>query len=191
MGHNTCSTRLAVPARKPMDERDAFETALKPHLDRLYRLAYRLTGTRSDAQDLVQDVLVKLYGRRDELSSIADLGPWLGRVLYNRFIDDQRHYRARRLHVVANTGDSSVEQVAAETPEPECEAALAFDISRVQAALSKLSLEHRTVLLLHDAEGYKIEEIHMVTGVPVGTVKSRLHRARARLREILDADGTF
>lgn len=176
-----------------MDDRHAFENALSPHLDRLYRLAYRLTGTQSDAQDLVQEVLIKLYERRDELSSIADLGPWLGRVLYNRFIDEQRRYQARRLRVVENTpgGPDAVDQVAADAPGPEGELQRALDISRVAGALAQLSLEHRTVLLLHDAEGYKINEIHMVTGIPAGTIKSRLHRARARLREILDADGTF
>jgi RNA polymerase sigma-70 factor (ECF subfamily) len=57
--------------------------------------------------------------------------------------------------------------------------------------LAQLSLEHRAVVLMHDSEGYKLDEIHKITGIPVGTLKSRLHRARARLREILTADGTF
>ena len=57
--------------------------------------------------------------------------------------------------------------------------------------MSRLSDEHRLVVMLHDAEGYKLEEIHVLTGDPVGTVKSRLHRARARLRELLGDDGTF
>ena len=61
---------------------------------------------------------------------------------------------------------------------------------RLDAALSKLSDEHRLVVLLHDTEGYKLHEIQELTGTPIGTLKSRLHRARARLREILDADGT-
>lgn len=176
-----------------MNEPNQFETAIRPHLERLYRLAYRLTGQQSDAQDLVQDVLIKLYGRRDELSSIQDLGPWLARVLYNRFIDDRRRYQARRLKLVTTTGDgaNAVDQVAADVPGPQGEALRQLDITRVRAALAKLSVEHRTVLLMHDAEGYQIYEIHRVTGVPVGTVKSRLHRARARLGEILDTDGTF
>ncbi len=176
-----------------MNERAAFETSVRPHLERLYRLAYRLTGERSDAEDLVQDVLIKLYGRRDELSSIEDLGPWLARVLYNRFIDELRRYRARRLSLVTSAADggSALEQVAAELPGPQGQALRELDITLVRQALAKLSMEHRTVLLMHDGEGYQIEEIHRVTGIATGTVKSRLHRARARLREILDADGTF
>lgn len=176
-----------------MNERAAFEAHLKPHLDRLYRLAYRLTGRASDAEDLLQDVLIKLYTRRDELSSIEDPGPWLARVLYNRFIDDRRRYQARGLRLVTTNaeGDSALDQVAAETPGPQGEALRELDITRVRAALEQLSLEHRTVLLMHDGEGYQINQIQQVTGIPAGTVKSRLHRARARLREILDADGTF
>lgn len=61
----------------------------------------------------------------------------------------------------------------------------------LDAALSKLSDEHRLIVLLHDTEGYKLTEIHTLTGIPVGTVKSRLHRARLRLREILIESGTF
>ena len=64
-------------------------------------------------------------------------------------------------------------------------------LQRLDAALAQLSDEHRQIVLLHDTEGYKLREIQELTGTPIGTVKSRLHRARARLREILEADGTF
>jgi RNA polymerase sigma-70 factor (ECF subfamily) len=64
-------------------------------------------------------------------------------------------------------------------------------LARLDAALQRLSDEHRIVVLLHDTEGYKIKEIQELTGTPAGTVKSRLHRARARLRELLIEDGTF
>jgi len=69
---------------------DAFETLLRPHLDALYRLAYRFTGNPADAEDLVQDVLIKLYPRRAELASIERLRPWLARVLYRQFVDKSR-----------------------------------------------------------------------------------------------------
>ena len=64
-------------------------------------------------------------------------------------------------------------------------------LRQLDLALAKLSNEHRLIVLLHDTEGYKLEEIHKLTGIPVGTIKSRLHRARARLREILIGGGTF
>ncbi len=172
-----------------------FAQLLRPHLRRLYRLAYRLSGSAADAEDLVQEVLVKVYERRDELTSIRALEPWLGRVLYNQFVDNARRYARQRLRTVSldspEVGSAGEEAVASREPGPDKITADGFDISKLNSAVAQLSLDHRTVVLMHDSEGYKLEEIQIITGVPVGTLKSRLHRARARLREILTADGTF
>ena len=167
------------------EQAPSFDTLLRPHLSRLYRLAYRLTGSVADAEDLLQDVLVKLYERRNELDSIDSLDVWAGRVLYNRFVDQARRYARRRM--VSLTERADLEPSTADAM-PE---SAGVDIRRVWAAVERLSAEQREVLLLHDAEGYKFVEIQQVTGVPVGTLKSRLHRARARLRELLDGGGTF
>ena len=166
--------------------RDAqFRDHVTPHLDALYRVAYRLTGARPDAEDLVQDLLIKLFERRDELGSIRELGPWSKRVLYNLFVDQRRKSQRQRLHVVDH---DFVEKQAA----PQEDAAVLEHADRdLEHALAQLSDDHRIVVLLHDAEGYKLQEIQEITGVSIGTVKSRLHRARARLREILQDDGTF
>lgn len=75
--------------------------------------------------------------------------------------------------------------------DPVRDAERGDNIIRLEAALAELSDEHRLVILLHDSEGYKLHEIQSFTGDPVGTIKSRLHRARARLRELLANDGTF
>lgn len=179
-----------------MDDSRKFDALLRPHLDRLYRLAFRLCGNRPDAEDLVQDVLVKAYRRRAELARIDELSPWLGRVLYHRFVDQHRSRTRRRLHVVAGADQRGglpdpVEIAADPSPGPEQAASRRDNIRRLEAAIARLSEEHRTVLLMHDTEGYKLEEIQKITGTPVGTVKSRLHRARARLRELLAEDGTF
>ncbi len=168
-----------------------FETLVRPHLDRLYRLAYRLTLAVPDAQDLVQDVLVKLYPRRDELSSINDLAPWLSRVLYNQFVQQTRRYRSQRLRVIPEADGDPMDSLEGPGEDPLVGVQRSFDITEVQAGLAKLSEEHRTVLLMHDAEGYKLHEIQTITGIPLGTLKSRLHRARARLREVINPDGTF
>lgn len=168
---------------------DPFDNLLRPHLKQLYRLAYRLTGTRNDAEDLVQDTLIKVYRRREELSGIRELKPWLGRVLFNQFIDDKRRYGRRALHLV----DANVDPDSIATPIAEPEAAGARDeqAGALRMALAQLSEDHRVVLVLHDVEGYKLHEIQEVTDTPVGTLKSRLHRARARVRELLNPDGTF
>jgi RNA polymerase sigma-70 factor (ECF subfamily) len=174
------------------DHAEPFEVLLRPHLDQMYRLAYRFTGQRADAEDLVQDTLVKLYRRRDELSSIRELKPWLGRVLFNQFIDNKRGYGRQALHLV----DSTIEPDTTAAPasarlEPDLASAREEATAELIQALAQLSEEHRIVLVLHDVEGYKIKEIQELTGVPVGTIKSRLHRARGRLREILASEGTF
>lgn len=171
-------------------DKAAFSAAIQPHFAKLYRLAYRLTGSKADAEDLLQDVLTKLYERRTELSSIRALSPWLGRVVYNQFVDNSRGYGRKALQLV---GDSSTDLEAAvnEPPcadardEPHSRAEQSEELNQLTAALARLSEEHRIVLLMHDSEGYKLLEIQEITGLPIGTVKSRLHRARARLRELL------
>lgn len=162
---------------------DPFGTLLKPHLPKLYRLAYRLTNNTADAEDLLQDVLIKLFSRQDELTSIRDLAPWLGRVLYNQFIDDVRRYGRQPLKLV--NADREVDDMTAQGADPESAAVQANTNEQLRKALEKLSEDHRLVLVLHDVEGYTIKEIDELTGIGQGTLKSRLHRARQRLRELL------
>lgn len=179
-----------MDARENNRQSTPFERLLRPHMERLYRLACRLTHSRPEAEDLLQDVLTKMYARLDDLAGLRDPGPWLNRVLYNHFIDNRRRYKRQRL-VSIDEGQlpgESIEQLPGGGPD---DVARLDRVATLQAALDQLSDEHRTVVLLHDAEGYKLEEIHKITGDPVGTVKSRLHRARARLREILADGGTF
>ena len=167
---------------------DRFTSILSPRLDRLYRLSFRLTNRRADAEDLLQDVLTKLFEQRRELSSIRDLAPYLGRVLYNHFIDDRRRYGRQPLRLADSTAalDALVDEGG-----PESGAVQLQQRRGLERALARLSEEHRIVVLLADAEGYSLPEIESLTEVPVGTLKSRLHRARSRLRELLAEHGTF
>lgn len=169
----------------------SFEALIKPHLDRLYRLSFRLAGNKADAEDLFQDVLTKIFPRLDELIEIEKPVSWLCRVVYNHFIDNRRRYARHRLVAVSEGSlpGNSLEELPGGL-DPVVDAERLDSIMGLDRALSKLSDEHRLMVLLHDSEGYKLEDIHEITGTPVGTIKSRLHRARARLREILAADGT-
>ena len=169
-----------------------FEKLVRPHFDRLYRLAFRLAGRRAEAEDLFQELLVRAYGKLDDLVAIDEPGSWLSRVMYNLFIDEQRRFARRRMQTVEEgflPGDGIEGLAGAEDPARDHERL--EKIRQLDLALAQLSDEHRIIVLLHDTEGYKLQEIHMLMDIPVGTVKSRLHRARARLREILSADGTF
>ena len=160
-----------------------FERIVRPHLDRLYHLAFRLTGQQAEAEDLFQELLIKAYGMLDDLVAIDEPGSWLSRVMYNLFVDERRRFARRRLHTVEEgflPGEGLEGLPGGDNPVHENE------------RLEKLKrLDLAFVVLLHDTEGYKLEEIQKLMDIPVGTVKSRLHRARARLREILSADGTF
>ena len=165
---------------------------MQPHFERLYRLAFRLTGRKAEAEDLFQELLIKAFGKLDDLVTIDEPGAWLSRVMYNLFIDEQRRFARQRMHTVEEgflPGDGL--EALAGTDNPERDQRRLEKIRQLDAALARLSDEHRIVVLLHDTEGYKLEEIHNLIDVPVGTVKSRLHRARARLREILTEGGTF
>lgn len=170
----------------------SFDRLLRPHLDRLYRFAYRLTDSAHEADDLFQDVLVKAYSRIDDLLDIDRPGSWLCRVMYNHFIDNRRQFARRRLISVesGNLPEGDVENFPGDL-DPAADAERTDYIMRLDRALAMLSEEHRLAVLLHDTEGYKLTEIQEITGDPVGTIKSRLHRGRARLREILSEDATF
>jgi RNA polymerase sigma-70 factor (ECF subfamily) len=174
------------------DNSQAFERIVRPHFDRLYRLAWRLTGHKAEAEDLFQELLIKAFGKLDDLVGIEEPGSWLCRVMYNLFVDNKRRFARQRMQTVEE-GNLSGDGLAGLPggSDPVRDNQRLEKLKRLDAALAQLSEEHRQVVLLHDSEGYKLSEIQELTGAPIGTVKSRLHRARARLREILEADGTF
>lgn len=176
-----------------------FEELLRPHIQPLYRLAARWCGNTDDAEDLLQAMLCKLYPMHSQIKAVDELRPWLVRVLYRQFVDGIRHKNRQPL----NFSDTSLADeedchhktpVAAGTPVDPPEAAFEADVltQRLQAALNRMPASRRALIIMHDVESYSLEEISVAMDIPVGTVKSRLHRARERLRELLlNDDGTF
>ena len=173
---------MAVFGRRKGQARDRqvrFERLLKPVLPGLYRMAYRYTGRREDAEDLVQDLLTRLYPRLDELERIDELRPWLTKALYNAFVDGVR-WRSRR-------PDANGEALPlAPVPSSADTLRVVEDRQALQRALDGLSSEHRALVMLHLVEGHSLPELSVWLDVELGTLKSRLHRARARLREALE-----
>lgn len=177
------------------DERDRFRTLLEPELPRLYRLACRLTASRVDAEDLFQDVLARAWPRLDELAALDAPGPWLARVMYNRYVDERRRHARRRLSIVdeAALPSQSIESLSSSGRDLD-DYVRREQLSQLERALAALAESQRVVVLLHDVEGYTLNEVRQITGDALGTLKSRLHRARQRLRELLPdfaGDGTF
>jgi RNA polymerase sigma-70 factor (ECF subfamily) len=164
-------------------EHEQFEKLMQPYLRQLYNLAYRFTGQQSDAEDLVQDVVVKLYPRLQEMQKIEHLSPWLARVLYRHFIDWTRSRQRSPLQLVND--ESDFENHKDKMPGPAENVETAVLQNRLQEALNQLNEDQRALMILHDIEGYTLNEIHNMFDVSIGTLKSRLNRARSRLRKLL------
>lgn len=174
--------------RRKRSAASKFEDLLRPHVAFLYRLAWRFTGSAADAEDLVQDVLLKLYPRSAELAGIEQLRPWLARVLYRQYVDDLRRRARSPVSALADGGEGEgdpLDAVAAVEIGPDGHAERGEWRDRILAALGQLNPEQRAVVAMHDVEGYSLEELEPILQVPLGTLKSRLHRARRRLRALL------
>lgn len=170
-----------------------FETLIDPYLGHLYKVAMRFTGgSVADSEDLIQELLVKLYTRREQLQGIEKLRPWLVKVMYRTFIDHVRRQNRSPLHLVVKPTDDGVDVVdtlASCTAGPAEQLTARDANSRLLDAVQSLKEEQRTVCILHDMEGYTLVELEEILDVPLGTLKSRLHRARTRLRKILFHQG--
>lgn len=157
-------------------DRQAFERLLTPYLPRLYRLAYHLTRDPVDAEDILQDSVIKAFRSFSGFRQEADIYTWLARIVRNTVLDDFK--RAVRRHEEAH-------EVVPERPEHVTEPRAERDelSALVRALVDQLSDKLREPLVLYDLEGYSYEEVAAILELNLGTVKSRLNRARLALRE--------
>lgn len=169
-----------------------FDELLRDHVPALYRAAYRWTGAVDRAEDLVQELLVRLFPKLDELRQLDKLRPWALRVMYRIFVDQVRRDRSSPVQFGAEGRDDGGEEEGQEFIDPtEGPAELLeqqLTQERVLAAWESLGEEHRVVLSMHDIEDYSLPELSEIMGVPIGTLKSRVHRARAKLRQLLETE---
>jgi RNA polymerase sigma factor (sigma-70 family) len=181
---------LKKRARQPhADAAAEFDHLLREHVPALYRAAYRWTGAVDRAEDLVQELLVRLYPKLDELRGLDRIRPWALRVMYRIFVDQVRRERSSPVQFSVegreDNGDDEGPEFIDPTEGPAELLEQHLTQERVVAAWESLGAEHRVVLSMHDIEDYSLPELAEMMGVPIGTLKSRLHRARARLRELL------
>jgi RNA polymerase sigma factor (sigma-70 family) len=146
----------------------------------LYTVAYRLTGNDADAQDLVQEVLLRVH-RGLRTYRPGSLEAWLSRITTNAFLDEVRRRRRRPSRPLADEADS----VSSEVDDVDVAAARASLPDHVQDALRSLPEDFRVAVVLCDVVGLPYDEIAEQLGVPVGTVRSRIHRGRKALRASL------
>ena len=182
--------RSAAPAAAGRKRQEAFTSLVKPHMAALYRLAFRFTGRQSDAEDLLQELLTRLYASPKNLEDVETLRPWLARALYNLFIDERRRFARSPLgHLQSPLEGGSDEDHfptrANPSAAPEACAEMTLIGSQLEMLVARLPDEQREVVILHDVEGFELQEAAGILGIALGTVKSRLFRAHERLREWL------
>jgi len=159
----------------------SWDEIVRTHADRVYRLAYRLSGNRADAEDLTQETFVRVF------RSLADYTPgtfegWLHRITTNLFLDMVRRRQKIRFDALA---EDAGDRLPSDAPGPE----RAFEQNNldpeIQRALDALPADFRAAVVLCDLEGLTYEEIALTLNIKVGTVRSRIHRGRVLLREAL------
>ncbi len=167
-----------------------FERELMPHIQSLYHFAYRLTGDEDNANDLVQDTYLKAYRFLKSYEQGSNAKAWLFRILKNSFINQYRKtskepgkvdYEEAEMYL--QTGKAAYADTL-DGGEKMFRGLIGDEVSR---ALSSLPVDFRTVIILCDIEEFTYEEIAKIIDIPIGTVRSRLHRARKMLRELLTA----
>ena len=160
----------------------SWDEVVRDHSARVYRLAYRLTGNVPDAEDLTQEVFVRVFRSLSSYTPGTFEG-WLHRITTNLFLDMARRRQRIRFE---GLGDDAAGRLSGDEPTP----AQAFDDRHldgdVQQALAALAPEYRAAVVLCDIEGLSYEEVASTLGVKLGTVRSRIHRGRAQLRVALE-----
>lgn len=163
----------------------AFNAEILPHLDSLYNYALRLTTDQSDAEDLVQDSIVKAYRFFDSYEKGTNAKAWLFRILKNSFINNYRKHQKLPQSVDYDEVSPYFESVRSEQMETtDLENIIFRNLmdDNFTSALAKLPEDFRTVVLLCDVDGFTYEEISNMLDVPIGTIRSRLHRGRNLLK---------
>jgi RNA polymerase sigma-70 factor, ECF subfamily len=193
-GGDGLDTGLPGASPQAADNRASFERDVIPQLSQLYPAALRMTRNPTDAEDLVQETSVKAYAAYHQFRPGTNLRAWLNRILTTTFINAYR--KRRREPQQALGGDlqewqMSADRLAPPAPSAEAEALERTTDSALLRALRELPNEFRTAVYLADIEGYPYREIAEIMGTPVGTVMSRLHRGRRRIREKLTATGAL
>jgi RNA polymerase sigma-70 factor, ECF subfamily len=164
----------------------AFGELVRRYQDRLFNTVFRLLNNAEDAQDVVQDAFLNAYQNLESFKGDSLFFTWLYRIAMNTAISLKRKHKFTvSLHSDRNEDDIDPTDVS-EFSQPGERLERKERERQLQEALSQLSPEHRAVLILKDIEGQKYEVIAEVLKVPIGTIRSRLHRARGELRELLD-----
>jgi RNA polymerase sigma-70 factor (ECF subfamily) len=181
--------RKRTPQRySPNEKVEIFELEFLPHIHSIYNFAYRITFDEDDAKDLVQETYLKSFRFIDSFEKGTNAKAWLFRILKNSFINEFRKKNKEPVkidyqEVEAFYNSDEVNHMI--TSNLQVEAIKEMIGDEVSIALNSLEVDFRTVIILCDIEGFSYEEMALILDVPIGTIRSRLHRARNLLKEKL------
>ena len=166
-----------------------FEVLVGKYQRRIYATVYGMLGNRHDAEDVTQETFLTAFRKLDQFERRSSFYTWLHRIAFNAAIDLQRR-KKRTKHPVGSGEMIESSNFADQREESPASIAMSKEtVNRVQLALASLDAERRNIIVLRDLQGIDYAEIASILEIPVGTVRSRLHRARIELREIMNAMG--
>lgn len=187
---------MAQLTKEEIQKQEDFEEEIIPHLDAMYNFALRLTSDPSDAEDLVQDTIVKAFRFFSSYEKGTNAKAWLFRILKNSYINNYRKQSKQPNQVDYDEVSEFYETIRADrTDTSDLEDKMFRELvdDDISQALEELPEDFRTVVLLCDVEGFTYEEIANMLDVPIGTIRSRLHRGRnllkAQLKEYAEKRG--
>ena len=182
-------TEVSKPRYTEDEKYQIFDKEFMPQIDSMYNFAYRLTNDEDDANDLLQDTYMKAFRFINSFQQGTNAKAWLFRILKNSFINDYRKKSKEPTKIdyqEVETIYNSIEDAKVEsTKDLRIEAVQDLIGDEVATALNSLPVDFRTVMILSDIEGFTYEEMAKILDIPIGTVRSRLHRARNLLKEKL------
>jgi len=163
---------------------------VEQYLDALYKTAFCLTGGQSESEDLVQNLVIKLQPRFKELQNFKKPLIWLNKVLYCMFIDSRNHIKRFPTKILTDInlddeGTNYFDTLVGVDESPQSIVEKAELAVQLHHALNQLSDDDRSLIVLYEVEGFSINDLHEITNMPKGTIKSKLKQARIQLRNIM------
>jgi len=187
---SSCLDDLSLVQACRAGQTEAFGVLVRRYQDRLYPTVLRLAGSAEDAEDILQDAFVRAFEKLAQFEGESSFYTWVYRIAVNLALSG---HRRRRVRSAVRLARHRLRSGGAHPADESIEADPAAPLERserdrlVQDALGTLGAEHRAVVVLKDFDGHRYEEISAILDIPVGTVRSRLHRARCELRDRLRA----
>jgi RNA polymerase sigma-70 factor (ECF subfamily) len=164
----------------------AFDLLVKRYKDPLLNFVYRFVGDKEEAEDIVQETFLRLFKNKHYYREIAKFSTWIYTIAGNLAKTELRRRKRRKLLSISHFMSSEKDyDIPDEDSNPEREANTVITDKIIQKAIDKLSPKFKQVIILRDIQGFSYEEISEIVGIPLGTVKSRVNRARLKLQEDL------